>query len=410
MKLQLFILCASVLASAATAKDNVVKSDFDFAQKQLKVAVKAVDSVRKSLNQESKPVATQLISPRTIENGKLKLVRPRDWTSGFFPGTLWYAYEYTGDKELAAAATEYTELLESLKDVTSTHDLGFMVYCSYGNGNRLTDSPKYKDIIVQASKSLCTRFNPTVGLIRSWDHNTDKWQYPVIIDNMMNLEMLFWASKVTGDDSFKKIAISHADKTMKNHFRDDYSTYHVVSYDPKTGAVEKKNTHQGYSDDSAWARGQAWGLYGYTLMYRETGDKKYLTQAENIAKFIFADKNMPADLIPYWDYNDPKIPNVSRDVSAAAVTAAALYELSTYNKAKSKQYLAWADKIVDSISKDYMAPYGQSYGFLTLHSTGHRPAGSEVDAPINYADYYFLEALIRKDRLAKGEPVIKVKY
>ena len=197
-----------------------------------------------------------------------------------------------------------------------------MMYCSFGNGYRLTGDTTYRSVILQSAKSLSKRFNPVAGVIKSWDHNKAKWKFPVIIDNMMNLELLFEATKLTGDSSFYKIAISHADQTLKNHFRPDYSSWHVLDYDTQTGKVTQKLTAQGYSDESAWARGQAWALYGFTMCYRETQHPAYLDQAKAIAKFILNHKSIPADGIPYWDYNDPKIPAASRDASAAAITAA----------------------------------------------------------------------------------------
>ncbi|OCX52506.1 glucuronyl hydrolase [Mucilaginibacter sp. PPCGB 2223] len=337
------------------------------------------------------------VSPRTFENGKFKLVKSSDWTSGFFPGELWFLYDYTRDPKWKQQAEIYTAKIQKEQYNKGTHDLGFMINCSFGNAYRLTDNEAYKKVLIQAAKSLSTRFNPKTGVIRSWDHNADQWKNPVIIDNMMNLELLFKATKLTGDSSFYKIAVSHADHTLKNHFRADYSSYHVVDYDPETGAVIKKQTHQGYSDESAWARGQAWGLYGYTMCYRETHDRKYLEQAQHIAKFIFSNPTMPKDLVPFWDYNDPQIPNISRDASAAAITASALYELSGY--VKNSDYREKADKILSSLSSSaYLTPPNQDAGFILLHSTGHRPAKSEIDVPINYADYYYLEALLRSTK------------
>jgi hypothetical protein len=275
-----------------------------------------------------------------------------------------------------------------------THDMGFKIYCSYGAGYRLTNDSKYKEVIIQSAKTLSTRFNPVVGCIKSWDHNTDKWSYPVIIDNMMNLELLFAATRLTGDSSFYRIAISHANTTMKNHFRFDFSTYHVIDYDTLTGKVKNRNTHQGYSDESSWARGQAWGLYGYTMCYRETRDPKYLQQAEKIAGFIINHPNMPADMVPYWDFNAPNIPNEPRDASAAAIIASALSELSTFSK-NGSLYRQTADRIIKSLTEDYRSPIGENRGFILLHSTGAKPMNSEVDVPLIYADYYYLEALIR---------------
>lgn len=335
-----------------------------------------------------------LIMPRTIENGKLKLIVSGDWTSGFFPGQLWELFELTGDVKWKAKADSMTTLLEKEQFNGNSHDVGFKVYCSYGSGFKLTNDAHYKEVIIQAAKTLAKRFNKTVGCIRSWDQNKQVWQYPVIIDNMMNLELLFAATRLSGDSTFYNIAVSHANTTLKNHFRKDFSSYHVVDYDTITGAVIQKMTHQGYSGESAWARGQAWGLYGYTMCYRETKNNNYLLQADSIAAFILHHPNLPKDLIPYWDYDDPKIPNVSRDVSAAAITASALYELSNYSK-QGKLYQKAADEILLNLTQYYRSAIGENKGFILLHSTGHRPANSEVDVPINYADYYYLEALLR---------------
>jgi rhamnogalacturonyl hydrolase YesR len=321
-------------------------------------------------------------------------VSSRDWTSGFFPGELWMLYEYTGKEEWKKEAQAYTANIEKEKTNGTTHDMGFKIYNSFGNGYRLTNDAHYKEVIIQAAKTLATRFNAKAGVLRSWDHHEEEWKYPVIIDNMMNLELLFEASKLSGDQSLYKIAVSHADATMKNHYRPDFSSYHVVDYDTLTGKVIKKNTHQGYADESAWARGQSWGLYGFTMCYRETKDKKYLDHAEKIANFLLTQPNMPKDLVPYWDFNAPNIPNAVRDASAAAIMASALYELSGYSN-NGKTYRATADKIMQSLTSSYRSPVGENKGFILLHSTGHMPNKSEIDVPINYADYYYVEALGR---------------
>jgi rhamnogalacturonyl hydrolase YesR len=341
------------------------------------------------------------VSPRTTKGDSLVLVASKDWTSGFFSGNLWYMYELTKDKKWLEKAKEFSAPIEQEKTNGVTHDMGFKIYCSFGNGYRLTKDSKYREIMIQSARTLITRFNPTVGSLRSWDHHAEVWDFPVIIDNMMNLELLFWAFKETKDSTFYKVAISHANTTMKNHFRSDFSSYHVIGYDPKTGAVTKRNTHQGFSDESSWARGQAWGLYSYTMCYRETGDKKYLQQAENIGNFILNNPNLPKDLVPYWDYNAPKIPNEPRDVSAATITASALYELSTMVPEKAVFYKETADKIMKSLNKTYKAEPLTNKGFLLIHSTGNLPAKSEIDVPIVYADYYYLEALLRKRKLNK---------
>lgn len=343
--------------------------------------------------------------PSTYKDGEIRFVPEDDWVSGFFAGTLWYMYELTGDRMWAEHARMHTEVLDSIQHLTWHHDVGFMVYDSFGNGMRLDGIEEYKDVIVTTAKSLSTRFRPGAGVLQSW--NTDRgwqakrgWTCPVIIDNMMNLELLFKASEISGDPTFKDIAISHADKTLANHFREDASCYHVVDYNPETGEVLHKCTAQGYADESAWARGQAWALYGYTVAYRFTGFERYLEQARKVAAFIFNHPNLPADKIPYWDFNAPDIPNTYRDVSAASITASALYEL--YGFTSDKSYLENADKIVSSLSTPaFRAEPGTNGGFLLMHSVGSIPHGSSIDVPLNYADYYFLEALIRKKALVK---------
>lgn len=349
------------------------------------------------------------INPRTIDKkGNIVYVPIDDWTSGFFPGSMWYMYELTNDNKWKNLAEKYTETLDSIQYLTWHHDVGFMIGSSYLNGY-LQGKKEYKDVIIQTAKSLSTRFRPVAGVIQSW--NVDKgwqsergWKCPVIIDNMMNLELLFEATALSGDSIFYNIAVSHADKTLENHFRTDNSCYHVVDYDPETGSVLKKQTAQGYADESSWARGQAWALYGYTVCYRYTHNPKYLEQAQKVYNFIFTNKNLPKDLIPYWDYDALNIPNVPRDASAAAVTASALYEMSTY--LPNQKYKETADEIVESLSTPaYRAEVGTNGNFILMHSVGSIPHGQEIDVPLNYADYYFLESLIRKRNLENGETI-----
>lgn len=344
------------------------------------------------------------VSPRsTGKDGKMTLVHPHDWTSGFFPGELWMMYEFTNDPYWRRQAVTHTWPIEESKMHGGTHDLGFMMGDSFGKAWELTGEKSYFDVVRQSAETLCTRFNPSVGAIRSWDHNRDKWKYPVIIDNMMNLEMLFKMAEATGDKKFRDIAVSHADVTLKNHFRPDRSSYHVVDYDPETGSPRSKVTHQGYSDDSFWSRGQSWGLYGYTMCYRYTKDKKYLEHAQGIADWFLNLPYMPSDMVPYWDMKAPGTdrkdnPEVPRDASAASLIASGLYELAEYVDAeRGASYRSTADKILASLESDrYTAKPGDNEGFLLYHSTGHHPAGSEIDVPLIYADYYYLEALMRK--------------
>lgn len=360
--------------------------------------------------------------PRTTDlNGKVVFTNKYEWTSGFFAGSLWYSFEGTQNENLKKEAIKWTEKLESLKNFTQHHDLGFMVYCSYGNAYRLTKNEKYKDILVQAAKSLSTRFSEKTGVIKSWDRfgswdGKGKYDFPVIIDNMMNLELLFFASKVTGDDRFKKIALSHADKTMKYQIREDFSSFHVVCYDPETGKVRSRETAQGYANNSTWARGQSWGIYGFTMTYRETKDPRYLNVAKKMADYYIDHANLPSDFIAYWDFNanqngyQPSIrskanimPTNYRDASAAAVTASALLELSTFKGIEGKKYRDAGVKILRSLSSAaYLANNGTNGGFLLKHSVGSIAHGVEIDLPLVYADYYYLEALNRYKKILAG--------
>ena len=331
-------------------------------------------------------------SPRSFKNGKYKMAVPEDWTSGFFPGTLWQLYAMTGNEYFREEAADYTANLYDIRNYKGTHDLGFMIFCSYGKQYEILQDTTAANIIIETAESLISRYDETIGLIRSWDF--EQWNYPVIIDNMMNLEMLFWASKYTGDPKYADIAVSHADRTMENHFREDYSSYHVVSYN-NDGTVESKGTFQGQADDSSWARGQAWGLYGYTMCYRETKDERYKAQAEHIADYIMENSD---GYVPYWDYDAFDIPDAPRDASAAAVTASALLELSTY--AKKEKYFDYAENILKELTSDeYLAKKDDNGYFIIKHCVGNLPAGNEIDVPLNYGDYYFLEALRRYEKI-----------
>jgi len=336
--------------------------------------------------------------PRTIgKDGKLSTASIHWWTSGFFPGVLWYLYEETQNDSIRQYAEDYTWRVKDIQYTTNNHDVGFMLNCSFGNGYRLTGNEEYKKVLLQGAESLSTRFNPIIGCIRSWDWNEDIWQFPVIIDNMMNLELLTWASKNSDSVRYVNIAKSHADVTMKHHFRPDYSCYHVVSYDTISGLPEKKETNQGYAHESAWARGQSWALYGYTMMYRETKDSCYLEQAKNVAHFLMDHPRLPEDKIPYWDFDAPDIPNALRDASAAAIMASALIELSQYTDGDfSRQCLSVAETQLKTLSSpEYLAEPGTNCNFILKHSVGNYPVNGEMDVPLTYADYYYVEALVR---------------
>jgi unsaturated chondroitin disaccharide hydrolase len=360
--------------------------------------------VKTHLSNALKTLKYPFLYPRTLNlDGSLRTIESRDWTSGFFVGNLWQMYEYTKDETWRKEAQKWNIGLEKEKFNTRTHDVGVILYCSFGNGFRLTKNPHYKEILLQGARSLCTRFNSKTGCIRSWNHG--KWQFPVIIDNMINLELLFWATRVSGDSSFYKIATSHANTTMENHFRTDNSSYHVVDYDTLSGKVRGKVTHQGYANESAWARGQAWGLYGFTVAYRETGDLRYLQQAEKIADYFIGHPNLPEDKIPYWDFDAPKIPEEERDASAAAIAASGLLELSRYSK-KGNTYLNIATQILERLSSpDYLAKPGSNRNFILMHSVGHKPSNYEIDVPLIYADYYYIQGLLRYESLKEKKTI-----
>jgi len=385
--LYLFTLISILALGCSKAKQEEI-----IEEELLLNAAKRLEKALITLNDTS-------LNPRSFESGKIRFVPSRDWTSGFFPGILWYMYETTGNANWLQPAHHYSMNIKEEQFNGGTHDMGFKIYCSFGNGYRIVNNSVYREILIQSARTLITRFSPITGSIRSWDHNSDKWDYPVIIDNMMNLELLFWATRATGDSVYYNIANTHAETTLKNHFREDNSSYHVISFDTLTGEVVKRNTHQGFDHHTAWARGQAWGLYGFTMTYRETGDKKFLEQAMAIADFIIQHPNLPEDKIPFWDFDTPGGKKTLRDVSAAAIIASALYELSTYSKEKSVVYQEVADQILISLSTSYLLETEEPVPFILDHSVGNFPKQDEIDVPIIYADYYYIEALMRRKAL-----------
>ena len=338
------------------------------------------------------------IYPRSInKEGALWTSNYKWWCSGFYPGSMWYVYEYTGDEKIKELALEYQAGLEPLRFRKDDHDIGFQLMCSYGNCLRLTEDQTCVPVLIDGANSLASRFDPEVGCTRSWSFG--KWSFPVIVDNMMNMELLLKAAELGGSDTLKNVALAHARTTMKNHFREDKSCFHLVDYNPETGEVVGKQTVQGLADDSAWARGQAWGLYGFTMVYRFCKEQDILDHAIAIAEYLLP--RLPEDGVPFWDYDSAEIPNDVRDASAAAIMASSLIELSQYVDAeKAERYLATAEKMIRTLASDeYLCAEGEDYGFLLKHSTGNKNTDSEVDVPLTYADYYFLEALIRWSRL-----------
>ncbi len=337
-----------------------------------------------------------LAFPRSynIKEDKIKKVPSKDWTSGFYAGNLWQIYEITKEDAYKNLAKQWTAFIEKEKFNDGTHDMGFKVFCSFGKGLKHKNNQEYKDIIVKSAQTLITRYNDTVQSIRSWSFNKKRWDFPVIIDNMMNLELLFEATKISKDSTFHKIAVKHANTTLKNHFRADNSTWHVLDYNPTNGKVRMRVTHQGINDDSSWARGQGWAIYGFTMAYRYTKDTKYLEQAKATAAFVLNHKNLPEDGIPYWDFDAPNIPNEPRDVSAGAIVASALIEL--YDYTKDETYLNYSKKFLKNVhTATYILPENIQAPFILDHSSGDWSKRAEMDEPIVYGDYYFLEALLR---------------
>ena len=394
----LAISCFFVLSCSQKKEEKLgfISENIVFAREQIGRTIETAEKSGDYLN----PV-------KLNSDGSVYYCNYTDWRSGFFPGSLWYLYELSGDTALLPVAKKYAEAIKDAQYLTWHHDIGFIIGCSFGNGLRLTQNPEYKDVIVQAAHSLSTRFRDVPAVIQSW--NIDRgwqsergWECPVIIDNMMNLELLFDATAITGDSSFYNMAVAHADRTMAEHFRPDGSCYHVIDYNLSDGTVRSRQTAQGYSHESAWSRGQAWAIYGFTVCYRETKDRKYLEQALKTFNFMKNHQNMPADRIPYWDMDAPDIPDEFRDASSASCIASALYEISTLGVPDSECFTGYADSIMRVLSSvSYRAPLGTNGNFLLLHSVGSIPHNTEIDVPLNYADYYFLEALRRRKDICK---------
>ena len=399
-----FVIFLSILSCKENKETDENKTNQTSVKEITKtISEEKIDSVNQLAANQYLSMAKNLEDsryPKTFypENNKFETSNSGWWTSGFYPGTLLYLYEETAEDSLKIEAERILEDLKREESNTSTHDLGFMMFCSFGNANRMDPKPEYQDILMNSAKSLSTRYNDTVKAIRSWD--SASWNKAgdddlvVIIDNMMNLELLFWATEHSGDSTYYDIAVNHANTTMKHHFRDDYSSYHEVIYDENTGTVKKQITNQGFADESSWARGQAWGLYGYVVMYRATKNEKYLKMAENIANFILNHPNLPEDKVPFWDFDTDKIPNDLKDSSAAAVMASALLEL--YGFTDQTEYFTAAEKMLETLSSNqYLANQDEIGGFLLKHGVGNMPNKTEVDVPLTYGDYYFVEALKR---------------
>jgi len=391
LKLCLFtvLLCSGITALG-------FKSDTDAHSKPL-LSDKKIDSIFNLetiyLNNAWPDVKATKKMPRSTEKGLQPI---GDWTSGFYPGCLWLIYAYTHASNMEQKAAEATAMLAKEQYNITDHDIGFRIYCSYGRGYLQTKSAAYRNVIIQSAKSAITRYNPTVKAIMSWTPNIQRdWKFPVIIDNMMNLQLLLMATELSSDTTYRNVAIHHALTTLKNQYRTNNSCSHVVDYDPQTGEKRKMDWNNGNNDPStaAWSRGQSWGLYGFTFMYKYTHQKVFLDQAEKIAAYILSNPNLPADKVPYWDYTATPGTATVRDASAAALLASALMQLSEVAPQNSKHYFKSGEQILVSLaSPAYLNQSGKG-DYLLKHATGNFLQQSEVDGSLIYADYYFLEAL-----------------
>jgi hypothetical protein len=388
----LFVLLAVQVAFGSTYQPkmtNTVAKALNFSVQQYKLMVAGLKD-------------STIIPRRTISatNFGLYTVGPTDWTSGFFAGTLWYLYEFSGDPYWRDKSLKWTNYLLPMKSNTQLqHDIGFVMNSSFGNAYRLTGNPANIPTITESGITLSKRFLPVVGCFKSWDSgkwakpsvNIGSWNFPVIIDNMMNLELQMKTFLLTKDSTYYNQACSHANTTLLNHIRPDSSMYHVIDYYKYNGKVILKGTRQGFSDMSCWSRGQAWGIYGFTMMYKYTKNPIYLQTAKKLFGYYL--KHIPADYIPFWDYKDPTIPNTSKDASAAAITSSALIDL--YQMTNDSSFLKHAENIIKSLSSSaYTNSLGTKANFILSHSTGGSN-GYEVDVSQTYADYYYVETLVK---------------
>ncbi|WP_029904965.1 glycoside hydrolase family 88 protein [Prevotella sp. 10(H)] len=410
MKIFLRLIFISAFAIIVATSCNGKKEIKQFISENIDFATRQTSDMLKNIGDP-----TGKNYPHSIDSDGKVITRNRDsWTSGFFPGSLWHLYELTNDSVWKNEAEKWTISQEPLKTFTKHHDIGLMIYYSYGNALRLAPKDEYKDIIIQSAYSLATRYNDTVKAIKSWDYHKswdgEESHYPVSIDNMLNLELLLEASKLSGDKRLKEIAINHANTTLKNHFREDFCSYHVICYDSITGGVLHRASSKGLSNNSAWARGQAWAAYGFAMMYNETKNQTYLDAATKIMNFYI--KHLPEDLIPVWDLNFgqksyvPKGDSTNKikfatnlkDASAAAIACSALFDLGKYTK--NEDYTEIAIKMLKNLaSSEYRAQSGTNGDFLLMHCVGNIPNHAEIDVPLVYADYYFLESLVKYKKI-----------
>ena len=409
MKIRRILFCMAMVAISQISMAQKVQTaaqvptlDVD---KQLQYCHKQVKRALTELQQKDGSY-DYTMEPRNILKGdkqkgwNCRKATAEEWCDGFWPGILWMDYRNTKDEAVRKAAEGYTESLKGIAyRPCYDHDIGFLMFCSYGKGYEVNHSQEYKNVILASADSLATLFNPIVGTILSWPREVKprNWPHNTIMDNMMNLDMMFWTAKNGGNKLLYDLAVTHAKTTMQNHFRPDGSCYHVAVYDTINGNLIKGVTHQGYADNSMWARGQSWAIYGYTMVYRYTHNKMFLDFAQKVTDiYIKRLKETSDDLIPLWDMDDPRgVKGAPRDVSASCVVADALLELQQYvGGEKGEEYKQFAIQSLAQLSTDKYQSGKKNVAFL-MHSTGHHPAGSEIDASIIYADYYYLEALNR---------------
>ena len=397
MKKLMIIAAASCLLAACNRQEISqfdVKKEIGYCTEQINRALDSLKQADGSYDYTMEP--RNILGEETKWNCREACAE--EWCSGFWPGILWMDYGVTKDENVRQQAEGFTESLAVLTQKPAfDHDLGFLVLSSYGKGYEQTGNEDYKKVMLAAADSLATLFNPIVGTILSWPrHVKDYGGHNTIMDNMINLELLLWAAENGGRQELRDIAVQHAETTMAHHFREDGSCYHVAVYDTLTGDFIKGQTHQGYADSSMWARGQSWAIYGYTMVYRFTKDKRFLDFAQKVTDIYLKRLHETSnDWIPLWDMDDPRGQLAPKDASAACVVASALLELCQYvSEEKSSEYVAAATAMLKDLSTEKYQSREKNVSFL-LHSTGHHPAGSEIDASIIYADYYYLEALLR---------------
>jgi len=330
--------------------------------------------------------------PHASHNGKYILEPARWWTAGFWPGLLWQVYRETNDENLKKTA----QLCEEQLDVLLTdadmvdHDIGFMWTLTSGASYKLLGDEQSKRRALLAANLLAARFNVQGNYIRAWNGTIAGW---AIIDCMMNLPLLYWASRETGDPRFKHIAIKHADTVLEHFIRPDGSVNHIVVFDPETGEKVEVKGGQGYAPESAWSRGTAWAIYGLSLSYHYTGHERYLNAAKQVAHFFIA--NLPADHVPHWDFRLPSDVPAYRDSSAGACAACGLLLLSEQvSEHEAAFYQGAGERILHSLYTNYGAWDSEEEG-LILHGTSHFPEQRNIDVPLIYGDYYFAEGIAR---------------